>query len=73
MPEPTESSDRLTRETVLAATDKVREARPTACIGSDQHVFHPAEVERGGWARCANCFGVVYLPTENDRSEARDG
>ncbi|HWH14401.1 MAG TPA: hypothetical protein VNT51_06620 [Miltoncostaeaceae bacterium] len=52
---------------LLTAMDKVRDARVTICIGSDQHVFHPAEVERGGWARCANCFGTVYLPTPSDR------
>lgn len=51
----------LTAETIRAAMEKVSLATYTICVGGDQHCVHPAEWERGGWARCANCFQMVDL------------
>lgn len=51
----------LTRQMLLDAVERVNHERFTLCIGSDQHVVHPKEWERGGLARCAACFNVIDL------------
>jgi hypothetical protein len=51
----------LTRENLLAAMEAVRNAPYTVCVGSDQHVVHPRERERGGLVRCAACLQVIDL------------
>lgn len=57
----------LTSEMLQAAIDKVSKQEYTVCVGSNQHVVHPAEWERGGLVRCAACFGVIYIPTPEER------
>ena len=37
------------------------------------HVVHPAELKRGGWAICANCFSPVLVPTGTHPSEGTPG
>lgn len=60
---------RLTQQMVLDAIEKVKTAKITLCVGSDQHVVHPKEWERGGLVRCAACFGVIDL---GPRCQCRD-
>lgn len=56
------ATGRLTRETLVAAIESVREDTAIqVCVGGDWHVVHPAEWDRGGLARCANCFQMVDL------------
>lgn len=43
------------------AIQRVRDSEYTVCIGSNQHVVHPVEWERGGLAVCAGCGTVVDL------------
>jgi hypothetical protein len=51
----------VTRETVRAALLAAYEAVMAEPVTPHQHVVHPKAMERGGWARCADCFGPVYL------------
>jgi hypothetical protein len=51
----------LTQQTILDAIEKANQQGYTVCVGSNQHVVHPEEYERGGLARCAACFQVVDL------------
>lgn len=51
----------LTRQTILDAIEKVNDAVPHLCVGSDQHVVHPEEWKRGGLAICAACFNLIDL------------
>ncbi len=51
----------VTRETVRAALRAAYEAVMAEPVKPHQHVVHPKAMERGGWARCADCYGPVYL------------
>lgn len=44
-------------EDIKAGMENLRDAPPRVC----EHVVHPVEAERGGLARCANCFQVIDL------------
>ena len=45
------------KATLLAAQDAVLNAP----VVPHQHVVSPRAMERKGWARCADCFGPVWL------------
>ena len=55
----------VTRETLLAALTSAKEALDAQALNPQphQHVVSPKAAARGGWTRCADCFGAVYLPT----------
>lgn len=55
------SPSTLTRETVMAAVEKIRNAEYTVCVGGNRHVVHPDEWLAGGWAVCAGCCTPVWL------------
>ena len=65
------ASDRLSAQTTRDAVEKIKSAEYTVCVGSNQHVVHPVEYERGGLTRCGACFQVVYIPTPDERGEDR--
>lgn len=48
----------LTRGTLLAAIEKVRNAPMRVCGVTEPHVVHP---RASGWTGCANCFGPVFV------------
>lgn len=49
------------KQSILDAIEKVNAQTYTVCVGSDQHLVHPKDYERGGPARCAACFGLIDL------------
>jgi hypothetical protein len=52
----------LTADDIYRAIETVRaDTTYHICVGGDRHVVSPNEWERGGLARCANCFAVVDL------------
>lgn len=52
----------LTAETLRKAFEAARTAPMRVCGATEPHVVHPADKERGGWTRCANCFQPVEVP-----------
>lgn len=52
----------LTREALERAFEQIANAPPHPC-SLGRHVVSPQALRRGGWTRCANCYGPVFIPT----------
>jgi len=58
-PAPSQAGGTLTEQDLLDFMECIYSEPPQVC---HPHVVHPKELERGGWAVCADCFSPVLIP-----------